>query len=132
MSAVETVNEYSRLVTKFPLVPIRDREHQLQALAVYEDLIGYSTTDVVNYRFTLKLLLVDYESKTVSKRRKVKPTDILKFLMEQNNLTQADFGKELGEQPAVSKILSGKQELKASQIELLAERFNIYPSAFYR
>lgn len=58
------------------------------------------------------------------------PREVLRLLMEQNNLLQKDLAGELGSQSVVSEILSGKREINGRQAKLLAMRFAISPSAF--
>ncbi|MCT8335884.1 helix-turn-helix domain-containing protein [Leptospira sp. 85282-16] len=57
------------------------------------------------------------------------PIEVLKFLMEENNLTQKDLSI-LGSQGVVSEILNGKRDLNVRQIKALAEKFNISPAVF--
>ncbi|MDF3821715.1 helix-turn-helix domain-containing protein [Leptospira sp. 96542] len=57
------------------------------------------------------------------------PIEVLKFLMQENNLTQKDLNI-LGSQGVVSEILNGKRELNVRQIKALAEKFNVSPSVF--
>jgi HTH-type transcriptional regulator/antitoxin HigA len=57
------------------------------------------------------------------------PIEVLKYLMQENNLTQKDLNI-LGSQGVVSEILNGKRELNVRQIKALAEKFKISPSAF--
>ena len=57
------------------------------------------------------------------------PIGVLKYLMENNNLTQSDL-PELGSQGVVSEIVSGKRSLNVRQIKLLSKRFHISPSTF--
>jgi HTH-type transcriptional regulator/antitoxin HigA len=56
---------------------------------------------------------------------------ILKFLMEQHELTQNDFREEIGTQGVVSEILNGKRELNKRHIEHLSKRFQISPAVFF-
>ena len=60
------------------------------------------------------------------------PEAMLRFLMEQNNLSQYDLAAELGGQPVVSDVLRGKRRLTRKHIERLSARFNLSPAAFYR
>jgi HTH-type transcriptional regulator/antitoxin HigA len=55
--------------------------------------------------------------------------DMLRFLMEQHNLTQSDL-PEVGSQGVVSEILHGRRELNVRQIQALAKRFGIDGGAF--
>ncbi len=57
------------------------------------------------------------------------PIEVLKFLMQENNLTQKDLNI-LGSQGVVSEILNGKRDLNVRQIKLLADKFKISPSVF--
>ncbi|EOQ94808.1 DNA-binding helix-turn-helix protein [Leptospira wolbachii serovar Codice str. CDC] len=57
------------------------------------------------------------------------PIEILKYLMQEKNLTQKDLAI-LGSQGVVSEILNGKRELNVRQIKALADKFKISPSAF--
>lgn len=58
------------------------------------------------------------------------PSDVLEFLMQEHELTQADF-PEIGSQSLVSKILKGERKLTAEHIARLASRFHLSPAAFY-
>ena len=60
----------------------------------------------------------------------IKPLDMLRFLMEQNDMTSADLGRLLGSRSAASMILSGKRALSKSHIRKLAARFKLDASAF--
>lgn len=55
--------------------------------------------------------------------------DVLRFLMEEHNLTQSDL-PEVGSQGVVSEILNNKRELNVRQIRELAERFNVSAAVF--
>lgn len=57
------------------------------------------------------------------------PREIVRYLMEQNSLTQRDL-PEIGNQSAVSHFLSGKRDLTARQIAALAARFHLSADAF--
>ena len=52
------------------------------------------------------------------------PRQVLRFLMQQHGLTQADL-PEVGNQSVVSQILSGRRLLNARQIAALVARFHI-------
>jgi len=60
------------------------------------------------------------------------PIDVLKYLMEEHCLTQADFKNELGSQGVVSEILHGIRKLNARQIEKLSKRFSVSPAVFMK
>lgn len=58
------------------------------------------------------------------------PREVLRLLMEQNNLQQKDLAAELGSQSVVSEILSGKRAINARQAKALAARFVVSVGAF--
>ena len=60
----------------------------------------------------------------------VKPLDMLRFLMEQNDMTSGELAKLLGSRSAASMILSGKRALSKTHIRKLAARFRLDASAF--
>ena len=64
------------------------------------------------------------------KMPKAKGGQILRYLMEESGLKQADLS-EIGSQGVVSEILSGRRELNTRQIGLLAKRFGVSPAVFF-
>ena len=74
-------------------------------------------------------LVEDYEN-THHVIQDATPYEVLRFLMEQNGLRQADLAEEIGGQSVVSDILNGKREINARQAKLLATRFCVSPAAF--
>lgn len=58
------------------------------------------------------------------------PYETIRFLMEQNALSQKDLWALLGGKSHTSEILSGKRKVSNRQAGLLGERFNVSPSIF--
>jgi len=56
---------------------------------------------------------------------KATPLEVLRFMMEQNDRTQADLSRLLGSRSRASEILNGKRELTLEQIRLLAREWHI-------
>ena len=83
------------------------------------------------YRFidTLSLLVEAYDEEH-HQMPEASPLELLKFLMEQHDLSQGDF-PEIGSQGVVSEILRGKRELNVRQIQALSRRFNLPLEAFF-
>ncbi|MBL8051439.1 MAG: helix-turn-helix domain-containing protein [Anaerolineales bacterium] len=115
-----------------PLLTIRnEKEYNIAVKRLNEllDLIGsnekhplYSLLD------TLGTLIYVYEEEHYP-IPEVSGTDVLRFLMEEHNLTQSDL-PEVGSQGVVSEILNGKRELNVRQIRALAEKFNVSAAVF--
>jgi HTH-type transcriptional regulator/antitoxin HigA len=76
-------------------------------------------------------VLVDqYEEEHTPSLSTARPTEVLKFLMEQHGLKQSDLRKEVGTQGVVSEILSGTRKINARQATSLARRFSVSPAVF--
>ncbi len=58
------------------------------------------------------------------------PIDVLRFLLEQNGLSQRDIAAELGSESTVSLVLSGKRQLNRDHIARLSRRFHVSPLVF--
>jgi antitoxin component HigA of HigAB toxin-antitoxin module len=58
------------------------------------------------------------------------PREMLRTLMKANDLNQAEIGRIIGSESAVSMFLKGERGLSKSQIKKLAERFRIDASVF--
>lgn len=59
------------------------------------------------------------------------PVEVLRALMEANDLRQKDLAPVLGTESIVSEILRGKRELNRGQIEKLSRRFRVSPAVFF-
>jgi len=58
------------------------------------------------------------------------PADVLRFLIAEHGLKQADLAAEIGSQGIVSEVLNGKRKLNARQAKALGERFGVSPAVF--
>ena len=59
------------------------------------------------------------------------PNEVLRFLLDQNGLSQRDVAAELGSESTVSLVLSGKRPLNRDHIATLSRRFHVSPSVFF-
>ena len=75
-------------------------------------------------------LVMQYEEDHLDQILPAQPREVLKFLMEQHGLKQADLKKQIGSQGVVSEILAGNRELNIRQIRALAKRFAVSPAVF--
>jgi HTH-type transcriptional regulator / antitoxin HigA len=78
----------------------------------------------------LTLLIERYESERYP-IPDAPPAEVLRFLLEQNELTQRDIVAELGSEATVSLVLSGKRPLTRDHIEKLSRRFRVSPAVFF-
>jgi HTH-type transcriptional regulator / antitoxin HigA len=131
-SAAKQDRKYFELIKRFPLKPIRsEKENELAAQICDELLDRFDSLSSLerDYLEILSDLIEHYESKW-NEEADVEPRALLKFLMEQNKLSQSDLIPELGSSSRASEFLSGKRELSLTQIIKLASRFKLSPAAF--
>jgi HTH-type transcriptional regulator/antitoxin HigA len=100
-------------------------------IALETESLEHSTRETIKtYLNVLTPFVQEYEKKEFP-IGPVSAEDILRFLMEQNDLAQADLAKDLGGQSVVSDILRGKRKLNRDHIERLSKRFHINPATFF-
>jgi HTH-type transcriptional regulator/antitoxin HigA len=78
----------------------------------------------------MTLLVERYEQEHYS-IPEAEPAEVLRFLLEQNGLSQRDIALELGSESTVSLVLSGKRQLNRDHIARLSRRFSVSPSVFF-
>ncbi len=70
-----------------------------------------------------------FESKTYPES-KTSPAELIRFLLEENDLSAKDLASILGGKSHVSEILSGKRKVGIKQAIRLGKRFHISPVVF--
>lgn len=115
-----------------PLLMIRnEKEYNMAVKRVNELLDEIGTNEkhpLYSLLDTLGTLIYVYEEEHYP-IPEATGTDVLRFLMEEHQLTQSDL-PEVGSQGVVSEILNGKRELNVRQIRALAEKFNVSAAVF--
>lgn len=125
-------SHYQALASLVPLGPITSEAEYDKTVAMIDRLLDSGGAEeghpLANLVYTLGLLVEAYDAEHYP-ADPVAPVDLLKFLMEQQGLNQADL-PEIGSQGVVSEILRGKRELNLRQINALAARFGLPSSVF--
>jgi HTH-type transcriptional regulator/antitoxin HigA len=127
---------YMELVGQFPLRPLKGKKDYRHALEILDRMAtreeGSLSADEQDYMQTLSLLVEEYDNKhePVS-TADVDPIEVLKHLMEENDMNTSDLGRLLGSKGVASEILNGKRSLSKSHMLALAERFNVDVSLFF-
>ena len=129
---VKAGNEYRILRRQIPLGVIRSKAEYDRAVAALDAMIDEIGEDeahpLAELAEALSVFIEAYDNVHYSMPTPG-PREMLRFLMEQNDLNQSDL-PELGSQGVVSEILSGKRSLNVRQISSLAKRFNVSPGVF--
>jgi HTH-type transcriptional regulator / antitoxin HigA len=124
---------YQALNTAIPLHPIRTSAEYARGIAALNGLLDAGAGDeshpLADLAATLGELIGDYDEKHHPLPKNLSGADMLRFLMEQQNLNQADL-PELGSQGVVSELLAGKREFNLRQIKVLTKRFGLSANAF--
>ena len=125
--------EYLALVRAFPLLSIRDEEHLTEALAVIDRLTDKLHRSAAEdaYLYALTDLVETYENAHIE-IPPVSGVEALRYLMEENQLTQADLAPLFGAPSVISEVLSGKRQLALSHITKLAAYFGLPADIFLR
>jgi HTH-type transcriptional regulator / antitoxin HigA len=111
---------------------IHSEEQLAEYTAALFDLTAKSdpTPDEEEAIELLSLLVTRYESERYP-LPDIEPSEMLRFLINQNGLSQRDIADELGNETTVSLILSGKRSLTREHIDRLSKRFHVSPAVFF-
>src|SRR5262249_32650718 len=125
-------DRYLNLVRRFPLRPLRGDADLDAAVGVIDELIDRPklTAAEQDYLDVPCDLVGAYEAEAVP-MRPVGDADLLRFLIEQKNVTQAAVasGARIAES-TISEVLAGKRKLNRNQIAKLAHYFHVEPGVF--
>jgi HTH-type transcriptional regulator/antitoxin HigA len=127
------LKKYARLVAKAaPLVIETEAEFERADAEVGRLLRkGYENLSAEEQRLLalLSRLIEDYEDRTFPVPNSP-PHRTLQFLMEQNELRQADLVKIFGSRGRVSEVINGKRAISKAQAKSLGEFFKVSPDLF--
>jgi len=127
------VPRYGDLLKRFAPKVIETVEENRLALRIVERLMsigdGKRSAEESALLSLLAALVEQFERKTYPATYAA-PKDILRDLMEYNELKAADLADIMGGRSRVSDILSGKRAISKEQAKRLGERFRISPAAF--
>jgi HTH-type transcriptional regulator/antitoxin HigA len=112
--------------------PIRSERQHEQYLAVLDKLASKEnpTNEEEKYGEVLMTLIEAYEEEHHS-IPDASPVDVLRTLMDANDLRQKDLVPIFGSESIVSEVLHRKRGLNKTHIEKLSKRFNISPAVFF-
>jgi HTH-type transcriptional regulator / antitoxin HigA len=108
-----------------------ERQHE-QYLSVLDKLASKDnpTTEEEKYAEVLMTLIEAYEGEHHSIPG-ASPVEVLRTLMNANDLRQKDMVPIFGSESIVSEVLHKKRDLNKTHIEKLSRRFNVSPTVFF-
>lgn len=128
----EITAHFQALSSVIPLHLIRTESDYDKAVAALNQLLDAGAANekhpLAGLANTLGALIGEFDDVHYP-AQDVSPLTMLRFLMDQNHLTQSEL-PEIGTQGVVSEILNGKRDLNVRQIKALAGRFHVHPGAF--
>jgi HTH-type transcriptional regulator/antitoxin HigA len=123
---------YLSLVLAFPLRPLRSDADLDRAVAVVDALTDRKELipEEADYLEVLGRLIEDYEAEH-DPLPAMSPVEALRYLIEENGLTQAELCAQVGLPVAtMSEVLNGKRGISPRVRQALAERFKVSPALF--
>ena len=116
------------LVSTLPAVITTEEEND-RALSIVERIMDKGEDNISPEESRLMILLAqlieDYEDKAYPMGHIAKPIDLLKSLIWEHELKQADLVDIFGTQSVVSEVLNGKRGIGLNHAKRLAERFSL-------
>ncbi|MEO1636400.1 MAG: transcriptional regulator, partial [Cyanobacteria bacterium J06631_9] len=125
---------YSALLSTYLPIPIRTEQDNKRALTQVEALIRQeSLTEAETDLFELLVQLIEHfedEHYAFPVEHQANPLDMLKFLMESNDLKQVDLVGIIGSKGVVSEVINGKRGISKAMAISLGQRFNVNAGLF--
>jgi HTH-type transcriptional regulator/antitoxin HigA len=125
------VPEKYALEVSSPAPITSERQHE-EYLSVLDKLASKEnpTRDEEKYAAVLITLIEAYEEEHHS-IPDASPVEVLRTLMDANNLRQKDLVPIFGSESIVSEVLHRKRDLNRAHIEKLSKRFHVSPAVFF-
>jgi antitoxin component HigA of HigAB toxin-antitoxin module len=130
---------FNDLNAMYPLRPIRDKIDLENAYEVVDRLavINKPTKDQTDYLNSLVTLTEAFDKEdneaALASGEKVSGLELLKYVMENPNMTQVALARILGvSEGAASMILKGARSITAEHARTLGKHFKLDPGAFIR
>lgn len=123
---------YLDLIHRFPLKPIKDDHEHERAVEIIRELMGRKLENgASDYVDTLILLVNKYEDENhTPPGADLSPQGALKAIMRANGMSQAQMGKVIGSESAISMFFRGERELSKSHIKAIVKRFRVDANLF--
>ena len=125
------VSEKYSLEFNSPTRITSERQHQ-EYLSVLDRLASKDnpTGEEEKYAEVLMTLIEAYEEERHS-IPDASPVEVLRALMDANNLRQKDLVSVFGSESIVSEVLHKKRDLNKTHIQKLSKRFHVSPAVFF-
>ncbi len=125
-------DNYVDMIRRFPLKPIKNDDEHAQAVEIIGELMGRKLdSGTSDYLDTLILLVNKYEDENhTPKGVHLSPQEALRAIMTANGMSQAQLGRIIGSESAVSMFLKGERGLSKAHIKAIVAWFRVDASLF--
>lgn len=108
---------------------IRNETDYERVVEIADALADIDESHELYSMYELALELIEHWENEHVQIPDAEPREVLRFLLEQNNLKQKDL-VEIASQTLISDILAGRRDISKRLAKLLADRFNVEVAAF--
>ena len=108
----------------------KENEHFISILEGLEHRSQDWTAAEAKIAELLTLLIEEFEDENYQLKAAT-PIEVLRELMESNDLKQKDLVDVFGAESTVSAVLNGKRDMTKEHIKRLSERFHVSPEVFF-
>lgn len=125
--------DYLALIRELPIRPLRSAREHAAAQGILDRLVGRDdlTAGQRDYLEGLVRFVEDYETQQrMGRLSLLTPIELLKHLMDENDMSTTDLGYVLGSRGLASEVLNGKRGLSKMLIGKLSQRFGLEPALF--
>jgi HTH-type transcriptional regulator / antitoxin HigA len=114
--------------------PIHDEVSYKNTVEIVDALAGHRlNVDQQDYLLLLSALVERYEADTLPKRPRMTGLDLLRYILDENELGGDDLARIIGVHRSVAyRILKGERGLTTEHIKALCERFGVPADVFIR
>ena len=131
MSITLDGKKYGRLLAKHLPRVIESDAEQDRWIETLLELRGHASPESAALATLVSQLVEEYERRSVEgKAGRLPPVEMLRFLMEENGLKQADLLDVFGSRSVVSEVLSERRRINLGQARRLADRFRVAADLF--
>jgi len=114
-----------------PKMITSERQYDLYAETLFQlESQPKLTREEESYAKILETFIEEYDE-VQHPIRKASPVEVLRTLMEANDLRQKDLVPIFGAESIVSEVLNKKRDLNKAHIDRLSKRFNVSPAVFF-
>jgi HTH-type transcriptional regulator/antitoxin HigA len=126
------VHDYAALLAETKPEVIHGEDQNRRLIQTLERLTSKQRVTAAESKLIelLVVLVESYESKH-DRLPDAAPVDIIRHLMEAQNLRQKDLVDVFGTESIVSDVLNGRRELTKDHIRRLSLRFHVSPAVFF-